>query len=160
FDERSSDCPILRTDVVSREECVFTCQNNRPDRALDGIGIDLNASIIKEADEPFPMVEAVADCVGKLRTLGDLRQAFLQPGLQRIDDRLTAAVAHTRNHLDALQTFRRALFTLKRMVVRITKSMLVHGQPLSRPPMPAGRWEGTTAYNTTASHKSYETPLT
>ena len=85
FDERSSDCPILRTDVVSGEERVFACQNKRPDRARNGIGIDLDAPIIKEAGEPFPVFEAVADRVSKLGTLEDLRQTFLQPGLQRAD---------------------------------------------------------------------------
>ena len=88
FDQRSSDCPILRTDVVPREECVFASQSNRPDRALDGIGINLDAPIIEEPSEPFPVIEAIADRIGKLRTLGDLRQTFLQPGPQRIDDRL------------------------------------------------------------------------
>src|SRR5215467_413447 len=73
---------------MAGEECVFSCQSNWPDRALDGIGINLDASIVKEADEPFPVVETIADRLGKLRTLGDLCQTFLQPRLQRIDDRL------------------------------------------------------------------------
>ena len=46
-----------------------------------------------------------------------------------------APSADTRNHLDPLQTFRSALSTLKRMVVRITKSMLVHGRTMA-PPKP------------------------
>jgi hypothetical protein len=40
-----------------------------------------------------------------------------------------APSADTRNHLDPLQTFRSALSTLKRLVVRITKPILVHGRP-------------------------------
>jgi len=44
-----------------------------------------------------------------------------------------APSADTRNHLDPLQTFRSALSTLKRLVVRNTKSMLVHGRTMAPP---------------------------
>src|SRR5215467_13350903 len=44
-----------------------------------------------------------------------------------------APSADTRNHLDPLQIFRSALSTLKRMVVRITKSMPVHGRTMAPP---------------------------
>jgi hypothetical protein len=74
LNERRSDCPVLCTHVMAGEECVFSSQSNWPDRALDGIGINLDAPIVKEAGEPFPVVESIADRLGKLRTLGDLCQ--------------------------------------------------------------------------------------
>ena len=44
-----------------------------------------------------------------------------------------APSADTRNHLDPPQTFQSALSTLKRLVLRITKSMLVHGRTMAPP---------------------------
>jgi hypothetical protein len=41
--------------------------------------------------------------------------------------------ADTRNHLDPLQTFQSALSTLKRLVVRNTKSMLAHARTMAPP---------------------------
>ena len=65
LNERGGDCPVLRAHVVPGEECVLPCQCEGPDGALDGIGIDLDAPIIEEADEPFPVVEAIADGFGE-----------------------------------------------------------------------------------------------
>ena len=67
----------------------------------------------------------------------DARLGFRRP---------TASSADTRDHFDALQTFRNALSALKRMLVRISKSMLAHGQALWPCQIRPGRWEETTAY--------------
>jgi len=50
------------------------------------------------------VVETIADRLSKLRTLGDLYQAFLQPGLQRIDDRLGSRLSLGAAHLRGAAT--------------------------------------------------------
>jgi hypothetical protein len=42
---------------------VFTAERDRPDRALDGIVVELDAAVIDKAAEGLPAREGVADCL-------------------------------------------------------------------------------------------------
>jgi hypothetical protein len=43
--------------------------------------------IVKEAGEPLPLIERVADGFGDFRSARELGQSFFEPGFQRFDER-------------------------------------------------------------------------
>src|SRR6187402_3777995 len=52
FDERGNDRPMLAAAVGAGEEVVLAAERDRADRALDDIGVDLDAAVVEEAGEP------------------------------------------------------------------------------------------------------------
>jgi hypothetical protein len=54
LDQRSDDGPVLSAAVRAREEGVLSVERDRADRPLDGVGVDLDTSVVEEAGEPFP----------------------------------------------------------------------------------------------------------
>lgn len=53
-DEGADGCPAVGAGVGSGEQVVFAAKRDRPDRALDGVGVKFEASIIEEAAESVP----------------------------------------------------------------------------------------------------------
>ena len=49
FDERGDDRPMLAATVGAGEEMIFAPERDRPDCALDDIGVDLDAAVVEEA---------------------------------------------------------------------------------------------------------------
>jgi hypothetical protein len=49
----------------------------------------LEAAIVEEADQTFPMVEGIADCLRQRGPTGQAGQQFRQPGVQGLDQRTT-----------------------------------------------------------------------
>ncbi len=60
LDERGDDRPVGAAFVAASEECVLPVQSDRADRALDDVGVDLDAAIVEEAAEALPVAGAVA----------------------------------------------------------------------------------------------------
>jgi hypothetical protein len=54
LDQRSDHGPMLGTAIGAREQCVLAIKCDRTDRALDNIGVDLDAAVVDEAGEPSP----------------------------------------------------------------------------------------------------------
>lgn len=54
FDQRRDDGPMLGAAVRAGEEGIFPVERDRADRALDGIGVDLDATVVDESGEAFP----------------------------------------------------------------------------------------------------------
>ena len=52
FDERGDDGPMLGAAVGAGEERILPGQGQRPDRALDGVGVDFDAAVIEERLKP------------------------------------------------------------------------------------------------------------
>jgi hypothetical protein len=50
----------------------------------------LDAAIVKEAGEPVPMTEAIADVLGDRGAFGDTPKLLIEPWFQIIDDGLAA----------------------------------------------------------------------
>lgn len=63
---------------MSGEESIFSGQADWPDGVLDRVRIELETPIVEEAGRPLPVIERVADVLGKHRTAGDHRQLFLE----------------------------------------------------------------------------------
>src|SRR5260370_34769424 len=64
LDERSDAGPVLRALIVARKQRVLAIEHERPDAALDDVGVELDAALVEEAGEPAPMIERVADVLG------------------------------------------------------------------------------------------------
>jgi hypothetical protein len=80
LNQRSDAGPVFRGLVMACEERVLTVENDRTDAALDDIRVQFDATIVKEADEPVPMVQAVAELLGDLGLAREAGQLLLEPG--------------------------------------------------------------------------------
>ena len=70
LDQRRDAGPVFGPLVMTSEERVLAIENDRADAALDNVGIEFDASVVEEADKPFPMVQAVAEFLGEARFAG------------------------------------------------------------------------------------------
>jgi hypothetical protein len=87
LDERSDDGPMLAAAVRTREECILSIQCNRTNRSLDHIAVNLDATVVNEADQACPARQSIADRFGKLRLLADELKLGVQPSSQIVDER-------------------------------------------------------------------------
>ena len=53
-DEGADGRPSVGATVGSGKQMVLTTQRDRPDRAFDGVGVKLDAAVIKEAAKGIP----------------------------------------------------------------------------------------------------------
>ena len=84
---------MLGAAVGAGEECILAIERDRPDGALDDVGVDLDATVVEEAGEARPSRECVADGLGELALLADERELRLQPRFERRDDRAASRLA-------------------------------------------------------------------
>jgi hypothetical protein len=54
LDQRSDDGPMLGSAIGTCEQCIFAIEGDRPDGALNDVGVDLDPAVIDEAGEAFP----------------------------------------------------------------------------------------------------------
>ena len=73
FNQRSDAGPVFGSLVMAGEERVFAIEHDRPDSAFDDVGVELDAAVIEEVDEPFPMVQAIAQILGEAGLAGSAR---------------------------------------------------------------------------------------
>ena len=59
LDQRSDNRPVAAALVGAREQGILAVEGQRPDRPLNGVGIELDAAIIKEDAEPVPAAGAL-----------------------------------------------------------------------------------------------------
>src|SRR4051812_43524315 len=76
LDQRGEHGPVFCPFIRTGEECVFSVESNRAHAALDGIGVDLDASIIEEVQQPVPLIEAVANGLAVDEPLGSCGSVF------------------------------------------------------------------------------------
>ena len=86
LDQRSEDGPIFGAVIVTREESILARKSLRAHGTLDDIGVELDAAVIKKADEAAPMPEAVADDPGGIRSAREPRELMLEEDLERVDE--------------------------------------------------------------------------
>jgi hypothetical protein len=65
---------------------------------------ELQASVIKEQDQPAPVVQRVADRLGQRGTTGDAAERVRQPCLHRLDEWTTALLADPSAFVGGLAT--------------------------------------------------------
>ena len=71
---------MLAAVVGAGEEMIFAPERDRPDCALDNIGVDLDTAVVEEASKAVPARERVADCSGDGGFAGDGGKLGLEPG--------------------------------------------------------------------------------
>ena len=81
-DEGADGRPALGAAVGSGEQVVLAAERDGPDRAFDGVGVELDAAVIEEAAKGVPAAQGIADGIGEAaagRDLGELlsSQAFI-----------------------------------------------------------------------------------
>lgn len=54
FDQRSNRRPMLRSSVRTCKEGVLAVEGDWPDRPLNGVGVDLDASVIDKSGQSIP----------------------------------------------------------------------------------------------------------
>jgi len=94
FDQRSDDCPMPTATIRAREQSILPVQSDGADRALYYIGINFDASVVKEAREAIPTRECVADRLSELCLLTDQRELGPQPGLKVAENRAAFGLAN------------------------------------------------------------------
>src|SRR6266849_4603426 len=86
LEKRGNHGPSCCAAIVAGEQCVFSCEGQTADRALDSVGIDLDTTVFEEAAQAVPVVENVGERFGELAALRHLGETVLEPGLQGFDD--------------------------------------------------------------------------
>ena len=79
FDQRRDDRPVLGPAVGSGEQSVLPIKGDRSDGPLDGIGVDLNTTVVEEQAQPLPMGERIADRLRERALLADQGEFLAQP---------------------------------------------------------------------------------
>src|SRR4051812_34153973 len=77
---------MFGTFVGSGEEGVLASECEGADRALDDIGVELDAAIVEEEAEPGPAGEHIADRFRQLALLADEGELLAQPWLEGVGD--------------------------------------------------------------------------
>jgi hypothetical protein len=65
----------------------------RPDGPLDGVCVQLEATIFQKEDKPGPVIERIAHGLCQTGTTGDPLELCLEPGMHRLDQWLAALLA-------------------------------------------------------------------
>src|SRR5882672_5728972 len=85
LDQRGNNRPAFGPAIRTGEEMVLGAQLDRPDGALDGIRIDLDAPVFEEQTEPLPMAQRIADRLGQVGFGRNAGEFLLEPGLHGVD---------------------------------------------------------------------------
>src|SRR3954464_10568025 len=64
LDQRGEHGPVFCPFVAASEQSIFSVESNRAHASLDGIGVDLDAAVVEETQQPLPLIEAVANGLG------------------------------------------------------------------------------------------------
>ena len=78
LDQRGNAGPILRPLIVAGEQCILAIEHDRTDAAFDDVGIEFDAAVIEETDEPVPVIQAITALVGDRRLAGDEGKLVLE----------------------------------------------------------------------------------
>ena len=92
LDQRRQHCPVFRPLVAAGKQRIFSIESDRAHAAFNGVGVDLDATIVEKAHQPVPAAQAIADGLGKRGSAGELDESFLEPSLQRFDEWLSPAL--------------------------------------------------------------------
>ena len=66
LNQRSDAGPVVSALVMPSKQRILAIEHEGPDTALDNVRVKFDAAIVQEADEPVPMVQAVAELLGDL----------------------------------------------------------------------------------------------
>ena len=79
LDQRRDAAPGPSALVVPREERVFPVQGDRANEVLDGVGVDLDTSVMEEGLQSVPVAVDVGELLAKAGLGRDAQTLLLQP---------------------------------------------------------------------------------
>src|SRR5262245_54207523 len=68
---------------MAGEQCILAIECNGPHAALHDVGIEFNAAVIEETNEPLPMVEAIANGFGNHGLARDACELLFEKAFER-----------------------------------------------------------------------------
>jgi hypothetical protein len=92
LNERGDHRPVVAALVGSGEQRVLAVEGKQSDSPLDGVVVEVNTTIIEEADETVPAWERVADRLAQTALGADLPPAGFKEPIEVVDDRTAALV--------------------------------------------------------------------
>lgn len=93
LDERGDHRPVVAALVGASEQGVLAIEGERPNRALDGVVVEIDPAIVEEADKTVSARERVADRLAETALGTDLPTACFKEPVELVDDRTAALVA-------------------------------------------------------------------
>ena len=87
FNQRTQRRPSRSTIIRARKKMILAAECNGTNRALNGIGVELDAAIMQEPGEPISARQRIADRVGELAAARRAAELLLEPDLQLFDKR-------------------------------------------------------------------------
>lgn len=110
-------------------------------RALDDVGVELDAAIVEEEAEPGPAGEHIADRFRQLALMADEGELLAQPWLEGVGDGTAAGVANRRPLLGraAADLALNLVFAIEPRATQLGRDHLASGQNIARARASAGR---------------------
>ena len=65
FNQRTQHGPSMTAAIAARKEMILPSESNRPNRALDGVGVQIDAAVVQEAGQTMPARQRVPDRFGE-----------------------------------------------------------------------------------------------
>lgn len=84
---RGDGRPVLRSGVVPGKESILTVQGYRSDGSLDGVVVDLDATVSQEDAEPNPVSGDIGESFAERRLASDMGTMMREPGPHVCDQR-------------------------------------------------------------------------
>ncbi len=86
-DERGDDGPAVGASIGAGKEMVLAPEGDRPDRALDCVGVEFDTPILEEATESGLSGKRIANGLGKCAARRQPGELAFKPGLHCLDKR-------------------------------------------------------------------------
>jgi hypothetical protein len=87
FNQRAEGRPARAAGIRTGKQMILAPECNRTNRALHGIGVELDATIVQEPREAMPTRQRLADRFGEPAAARRVGELLLQPELQIVDER-------------------------------------------------------------------------
>jgi hypothetical protein len=79
LDEGGDDAPVAAPFVMTGKQRVFSCQGQRADQVLNGIGVDLDTPVLQEDLEPLPVAGDIAEFLAETGFGRDPSPLLIEP---------------------------------------------------------------------------------
>ena len=87
--EADDDSPMPGATICASKEVVASSKSDGPHGALNGVRVQFQTAIIKEANQSFPVAKRISDRLGQFGAARDAVKLLRQPGMHRLDNRST-----------------------------------------------------------------------
>ena len=86
FNQRAEGRPARAAGIRTGKQMILAPECNRTNRALHGIGVELDAAIVQEPRKAMPTRQGISDRFGELAAARRVGELLFQPELQIVDE--------------------------------------------------------------------------